>query len=82
MIVDAIGSLLLGLAGIVFGLLPSGSLEALPDLSGWVPWFTWVNGWFPLAESIALFGLLFAIFGIVFLVRLVSFVKHLIPVIG
>ena len=74
MIVDGFIGACLNWVNIFLGLLPTGSAPDLGLPSGVVVGYTWLNGVFPVTESLAALGAVLGVYGVVFGFRLVVWV--------
>lgn len=71
MIVDAIASGFLGVVQAVVDATCPVSSVSIPDLTGFVHWYTWLNTFLPLSEALSAWALLMVLYGIVFSLRTV-----------
>jgi len=77
-----VGGLIDGLARLaqqVVELLPEASTLALPDMSGWLLGYNWLNSFLPVGEALGYAGVMLAIYGGILVYRLAVVVYHLIP---
>lgn len=79
-ITDAIGSVFFTVVGgLIQAVLPTGSAETLPTVTGLLHWYTWANGFLPLSEAVVMFGLLYVVYGVVFAFRLAKTLWSMVP---
>lgn len=79
MIADLIVQAFLGLISNVIGLLPNAGSLSIPDLTGWVPFYSFADQLLPVHEGLQMGALVVGVRLAIFAVQGAAFVWHLIP---
>lgn len=79
MLLDSVGTAALSVVRGAFDAVLPVSTVTIPDLTGFVHWYSWLNGFLPLSEALQAYGYLIVLYGIVFALRTVILTWQLIP---